>query len=265
MSEASSLLLEKIKPENEKLCLKVQKNGERCKSATPAFSLCGKHRNFQEKSAVVNLFFIIGKGETIFCNFYVDEESVDAVYTISDSLKIEAQLKEKAMKTLEEEITMLRQQEKEQEEIYKKSEGPEEKKLRAKINDLGIQFEKKFGDTTMNGNNCSKFLRHYSDVLADVPEEISSKYDHLFCLLEASKDLLFRKTCFEILDEEHISCCCMFEELMIEFLGGCFLTKNPFPSITFSLSMPQSLSKNGYQLECFPNKQSKVCMPLATK
>ena len=134
-----------------------------------------------------------------------------------------------------------------------------------KINDLGIQFEKKFGDTTMNGNNCSKFLRHYSDVLADVPEEISSKYDHLFCLLEASKDLLFRKTCFEILDEEHISCCCMFEELMIEFFEGCFLTKNPFPSITFSLSMLQSLSKNGYQLECFPNKQSKVCMPLATK
>ena len=75
------------------------------------------------KTAVVNFFIIIGKRETIFCDFYVDEELRDAVYNISKSMKIEIKVKEKAMKTVDEEITMLQQQEKEQEEMYKKKRG----------------------------------------------------------------------------------------------------------------------------------------------
>ena len=47
-------------------------------------------------------------------------------------MKIEIKVKEKAMKTVDEEITMLQQQEKEQEEIYKKTEGHERKKAESK-------------------------------------------------------------------------------------------------------------------------------------
>ena len=101
----------------------------------------------------------------------------------------------------------------------------------------------------MNENNCWKFLRHYSDVLADVPEEISSKYV-LFCLLEASKDLLFRQTCFEVLYEENISYCSIFEELMIGFLA-LFLDEKPIPNITFSLSMLQKFVKKWLSIGMF--------------